>query len=84
MRYVGRHGADRLAGLLLVSAVAPLMVKTATNPTGQPVSVFDDIRAPLRAAAGRRRARVLEALWNPARLVVDDRGNTDPSRVRPA
>jgi non-heme chloroperoxidase len=44
-RYVGRHGTSRIAKLGLISAVPPLMVKTADNPGGLPVEVFDGIRA---------------------------------------
>jgi len=44
-RYVGRHGTKRLAKAALVSAVPPLMLKTAANPGGLPVTVFDEIRA---------------------------------------
>jgi len=44
-RYVGRHGTKRVSKLALVSAVPPLMVKTADNPGGLPLEVFDGIRA---------------------------------------
>jgi non-heme chloroperoxidase len=44
-RYIGRHGSKRVAKAVLVSAVPPLMVKTAANPLGLPVAVFDGIRA---------------------------------------
>ena len=44
-RYVGRHGTKRVAKLVLVSAVPPLMLKTADNPGGLPIEVFDGIRA---------------------------------------
>ena len=44
-RYVGRHGTGRVAGLGLISAVPPLMLKTAANPGGLPIEVFDGIRA---------------------------------------
>ncbi|CAN7410791.1 alpha/beta hydrolase [Pseudoduganella sp. LjRoot289] len=44
-RYVGRHGTRRVAKLALVSAVPPLMLKTADNPGGLPMEVFDGIRA---------------------------------------
>lgn len=44
-RYVGRHGTERVAGLVLVSAVPPLMLKTPDNPDGLPRDVFDGIRA---------------------------------------
>ncbi len=44
-RYVGRHGTGRVARLGLISAVPPLMLRTATNPGGLPIEVFDEIRA---------------------------------------
>jgi non-heme chloroperoxidase len=42
--YVGRHGTSRIAGLVLLEAVPPLMLKTAANPNGTPIEAFDDIR----------------------------------------
>jgi non-heme chloroperoxidase len=48
-RYIGRHGTSRLAKAVLVSAVAPLMLKTKDNPEGQPIEAFDAIRAGLAA-----------------------------------
>ncbi|MGC5700854.1 alpha/beta hydrolase [Pseudomonas sp. NFXW11] len=44
-RYIGRHGTARLAKAGLISAVPPLMLKTAANPGGLPLEVFDGIRA---------------------------------------
>lgn len=43
-RYIGRHGAKRVAKVALISAVPPLMLKTAANPGGLPIEVFDKIR----------------------------------------
>ncbi|MFC6488849.1 alpha/beta fold hydrolase [Nitratireductor sp. GCM10026969] len=43
--YIGRHGSHRVAKVVLVGAVPPLMLKTADNPEGTPLEVFDDIRA---------------------------------------
>lgn len=43
-RYIGRHGTKRVAKAVLISAVPPLMVKTASNPEGTPIDVFDQIR----------------------------------------
>ena len=40
-RYVARHGLGRVAKLVLVAAVPPLMVKTPQNPGGLNISVFD-------------------------------------------
>jgi len=50
-RYVARYGEPqgRVAKAVLVSSVPPLMVKTAGNPDGTPISVFDDFRAQLAA-----------------------------------
>src|SRR6202008_2362414 len=44
-RYVGRHGTKRVAKTVLIGAVPPLMLKTAANPGGLPMEVFDGIRA---------------------------------------
>jgi non-heme chloroperoxidase len=44
-RYIGRHGTKRVAKAVLIGAVPPLMLKTAANPGGLPIKVFDDIRA---------------------------------------
>jgi len=43
-RYIGRHGTARVKKAALVSAVPPLMLKTADNPGGLPLEVFDGIR----------------------------------------
>ena len=43
-RYVGRHGTGRVARVVLVGAIPPLMLQTADNPDGVPMEVFDDIR----------------------------------------
>ncbi len=44
-RYLGRHGSKRVAKAALLGAVPPQMVKTANNPDGLPIEVFDGIRA---------------------------------------
>lgn len=43
-RHIGRHGTKRMAKAALISAVPPLMLKTAANPGGLPIEVFDGIR----------------------------------------
>jgi non-heme chloroperoxidase len=48
-RYVARHGKGRVAKLVLIGAVPPLMVKTPANPGGLPIAVFDDLRKQLAA-----------------------------------
>lgn len=47
-RYIGRHGTKRVAKAVLVSAVPPLMLKTAANPAGLPIEAFDQIRDGVR------------------------------------
>ena len=46
-RYIGRHGTKRVAKAVLIAAVPPIMVKSATNPEGLPIEVFDDMRSGL-------------------------------------
>jgi len=48
-RYLGRHGTHRVAKVVLVGAIPPLMLKTDTNPEGTPKEAFDQIRAGLNA-----------------------------------
>jgi len=48
-RYVARHGAGRVAKAVLIGAVPPVMVKSAKNPGGLPVEVFDGFRTTLMA-----------------------------------
>src|SRR5215510_14609653 len=44
-RYIGRHGTNRVAKAVLIGAIPPLMLKTAANPGGLPIEVFDQLRA---------------------------------------
>jgi non-heme chloroperoxidase len=44
IRYVAKYGKGRVAKAVLISAVTPLMIKTAANPDGVPMEIFDDIR----------------------------------------
>lgn len=48
-RYVARHGKGRVAKAVLISAIPPVMVKSAKNPGGLPIEVFDGYRAALAA-----------------------------------
>ena len=43
-RYIGRYGTAGVKKAVLVSSVTPLMLKTATNPGGLPIEVFDGFR----------------------------------------
>ena len=47
IRYLGRHGEDRVAKAAILSAVPPLMVTTEANPGGLPKAVFDDLQRQL-------------------------------------
>ena len=42
--YIGRHGTSRVAKVVLVGAVPPLMLRTDANPDGTSIEVFDAIR----------------------------------------
>jgi non-heme chloroperoxidase len=46
-RYIGRHGTKRVKKAALISAVPPVMLKSAANPGGLPMEVFDQIRSGL-------------------------------------
>jgi len=48
-RYIGRHGTKRVAKAVLISAVPPLMLKTAANPGGLPIDAFNQLRAAVLA-----------------------------------
>jgi non-heme chloroperoxidase len=43
-RYVARHGTKRIARVVLIAAIPPIMLKSVTNPEGLPMELFDSIR----------------------------------------
>jgi len=43
-RYIGRHGTKRVAAAVLIAAVPPILLKSASNPEGTPLEVFDQLR----------------------------------------
>jgi non-heme chloroperoxidase len=51
VRYLGRHGTSRVKKAVLVGAVPPVMLKSASNPEGTPMEAFDGLR---QAVAGNR------------------------------
>ena len=46
-RYIGRYGTKRVAKAVLLAAVPPIMLKSASNPEGLPIEVFDKLRSDL-------------------------------------
>jgi non-heme chloroperoxidase len=44
-RYVGRHGTKRVAKVVLIGAIPPLMLKTPANPAGTPIEAFSQLRS---------------------------------------
>ena len=48
-RYIGRHGTARVAKVVLIGAIPPVMVKSESNPGGTPIAAFDHIRASVLA-----------------------------------
>jgi non-heme chloroperoxidase len=47
VRYIARHGRERVAKTVLIAAVPPIMLKTSANPEGLPMEVFDNLRSSL-------------------------------------
>lgn len=47
-RYVGRHGTTRVAKVILLDAVTPIVLRTPDNPGGTPNEVFDELREKTR------------------------------------
>ena len=48
-RYIGRYGTKRVAKVVLIGAVPPLLLKTEANPNGAPIELFDQLRAGVQA-----------------------------------
>ncbi len=46
-RYLAQHGQGRVAKIVLVDAIPPLMLQTPANPKGQPIANFDQLRTGL-------------------------------------
>jgi len=44
IRYVARHGNGRVAKAVIISAIPPMLLQSAKNPDGLPMSVFDGLR----------------------------------------
>lgn len=53
VRYLGRHGSARVAKIVLIGAIPPLMLQTPANPGGLPMAVFDGIREGVRKDRSR-------------------------------
>jgi non-heme chloroperoxidase len=49
LRYTVKYGKGRVSKLVMIAAVPPIMVKSASNPNGTPIEVFDGLRAALAA-----------------------------------
>lgn len=48
-RYLGRHGAGRVARAVLIGSVVPYLLKTDDNPNGADASVFEEMKTQIRA-----------------------------------
>src|SRR3984893_12469334 len=48
-RYIGKYGAKRVRKAVLIGTLGPYLVKTADNPEGVDRSVFDGIKAAIKA-----------------------------------
>jgi pimeloyl-ACP methyl ester carboxylesterase len=49
VRYLGKHGSERVRRAVIISGVPPFLLKTAETPDGVPQEVFDEIAAGLQA-----------------------------------
>jgi non-heme chloroperoxidase len=49
-RYVAKYGKKKVAKLVLINAVPPVLLKSASNPNGLPIELFDGLRAGLAAS----------------------------------
>jgi len=45
VRFLARHGTARASKAVLISAIPPVMLKSAKNPGGTPIELFDKLRA---------------------------------------
>jgi len=49
VRYVARYGGSRVAKVVTIGGIPPIMLKTDANPAGLPIDVFDGFRKGLAA-----------------------------------
>ncbi len=66
-RYIGRHGTKRVAKVVLIGSVTPLMLKTEANPGGLPIEVFDGIRSGVLADRSQFFKDLSEAFYGASR-----------------
>ncbi len=59
--HVARYGKGRVAKAMLVSSIPPITLKTANNPGGLPIEVFDGLRSALAASPTQSYREIL--LW---------------------
>jgi len=62
-RYIGRYGTSRVAKLVLMGSVTPVMLKTTANPEGVPISAFNDIRVGVTADRSQFFKNLSEAFY---------------------
>ena len=56
-RYLGRHGTERVAKAVLISAIPPLLVKSASNPAGVPMEALNGLRSAVQSPIARSSGR---------------------------
>ncbi|MET0426861.1 MAG: alpha/beta hydrolase [Microvirga sp.] len=80
-RYVAKHGqpSGRVAKAVLVSAVPPLMLKTASNPEGLPIDVFDGFR---KGVADNRAQLYIDVASGPFYGFNRDGARVDPGVIQ--
>ena len=63
-RYIGRYGTERVSHAVFLGAVPPFLLKTADNPNGVDLSVFDGIKKGLAADRPAFLAGFLQNFFN--------------------
>ena len=64
-RYLGNYGSERISKVVFISPIPPFLLKTDDNPTGVDGSVFDGIKAAIKADRISYLDDFLTAFYNP-------------------
>lgn len=60
VRFLTRHGTDRVSGIVLSAPTLPALLKSADNPDGVDAAVFEEARRAMRADIGAWMARTTD------------------------
>ena len=63
-RYLGTYGSERIAKAMFLGAVPPFLLKTADNPNGAPMELFEGMMAGVKADRAAFLATFLQGFFN--------------------